>query len=503
MSYALSTTKRKFTRLLDSISNASDTSLDKLRNTDCVNLFTSTLPATHETPSKRRTRQIPRPISAYTSSSIPIGSSVRGKDVAHQYHSNPGITQRKPHFTPWDRSAFLERLESFRHVDKWMSKPDEVNEVKWAKRGWSCVGKERVACKGCGEEIVVDLETSPSTSTTDRQGNDENGNPEDGEEEEDWKLEAREKLVRKHEELIIVGHTSSCLWRVRGCDETIQKLQLSSSQAAIQALKQRYDSLIAVATELPTDLELPDTLSTKHIGEQFAKLVSPTSTNPTTIDIGDNETCHDISSSDRVDQPINLDALSLAIFGWQSEKGHMAGIVTCTSCFRRLGLWLFKKPSNIGVKVGTDEEAVMNCLDVVTEHRDYCPWVNADAQSGRTKASDKVGNNLDVRGAGWEVLSRVLESSHAIQLHRARERDQLMEPTTRTEEQVRESLDDALTEISTVNTNDDTLKEDDAKDRKDQERWAKLKRLKRVFSVKKIRESGKENTEGRRPRTAG
>ena len=66
--------------------------------------------------------------------------------------------RKPPNFAPWNRAQFLERLKSFRHVDKWMGKPEKINEVQWAKRGWICVGKERVGCVGgCGKEVVIKL----------------------------------------------------------------------------------------------------------------------------------------------------------------------------------------------------------------------------------------------------------------------------------------------------------------------------------------------------------
>jgi hypothetical protein len=66
-------------------------------------------------------------------------------------------------FAPWDRTQFLTRLSSFRHVDKWTAKPRPINEVQWAKRGWSCYGRERVKCIGaCGKELVIKLSAPDS-----------------------------------------------------------------------------------------------------------------------------------------------------------------------------------------------------------------------------------------------------------------------------------------------------------------------------------------------------
>jgi hypothetical protein len=81
----------------------------------------------------------------------------------------------------------LGRLKTFRHVDKWDAKPSKVNEVQWAKRGWQCVGKERVGCVGgCGREVVIKLEGKPRENV-------EGMNSEDissDHEEDEWMAEA-------------------------------------------------------------------------------------------------------------------------------------------------------------------------------------------------------------------------------------------------------------------------------------------------------------------------
>jgi hypothetical protein len=62
-----------------------------------------------------------------------------------------------PKYAPWDRDAFYERLKSFRTLTNWTPKPDKVNEVQWAKRGWVCQKFERVRCCTCNVELLVGL----------------------------------------------------------------------------------------------------------------------------------------------------------------------------------------------------------------------------------------------------------------------------------------------------------------------------------------------------------
>ena len=118
---------------------------------------------------------------------------------------------KPPNFAPWDRGQFLERLGTFRHVDKWMPKSESIDEVQWAKRGWTCVGKERVGCVGgCGKEVVITLESS--------RVNDEERKADEEDSDEAWREDAQEQLVGRYAEMIVTEHEGGCRWRRRGCD---------------------------------------------------------------------------------------------------------------------------------------------------------------------------------------------------------------------------------------------------------------------------------------------
>lgn len=218
MPVALSTTKRKLHKILDSISNASSLSLAS--GNEKYNASTTTLPTITDSPAKKP--RIERPVSAYVPPSTRITAKATSKarplSAVQAPPSATMIDERKPpNFAPWDRSHFLTRLKTYRHVDKWRGKPEKINEVQWSKRGWSCVGKERVGCVGgCGKEVVILLETGREDK-----GDSEARTPdqlEDDEDEDDWRERAQAQLVEKYAELIISAHEGGCLWRRRGCD---------------------------------------------------------------------------------------------------------------------------------------------------------------------------------------------------------------------------------------------------------------------------------------------
>lgn len=63
--------------------------------------------------------------------------------------------------------------------------------------------------------------------------------------------------------------------------------------------------------------------------------------------------------------PVFNCAAVLAMFGWENDDPGTPSLVTCSACFRRLGLWLFTQKVD-----APEDEASMCRLDVVGEHRD-------------------------------------------------------------------------------------------------------------------------------------
>src|SRR5204862_5580619 len=112
---------------------------------------------------------------------------------------------------------------------------------------------------------------------------------------------------------------------------------------------------------------------------------------------------------------------------------------------------------------------------VIGEHREYCPWINSASQSG---GGSKSKVDISVQRAGWEVLVRVLEGALHLQL---------------------QADDQAAPSFLGGATNDETVEDTIAKrlsekaaslvsrDEQDKERWARLKKLKKVFDVRSRR----------------
>ncbi|KAM5350570.1 hypothetical protein ACJ41O_007075 [Fusarium nematophilum] len=396
-----------------------------------------------------------------------ISSIVSGR--AQPQDSQKSIKDGPAKYSPSDRADLLKRLSTFQEITDWTPKPDKVNEVEWAKRGWVCRGKETVRCLLCHRELVVKL----------------NRKVVDGKEVSVLVAsEIEEALVNKYADLIITSHQEDCLWRKRGCEDSLLRLSLASANATLQALRARYDELLARKSFLPYEfnLRLPDEL---QLDEILSQLPPDFFVNPAPKNSG-------------TEARPNRVALALALLGWQGLNNARIGAVpnsaSCHTCLRRLGLWMFKSK-----EVSDDGEvlvpAPMDFLDPAREHRFFCPWSNPETQR---QGLSRSGSAPDL--PGWRVLAQTLTNdAHLRSVYEGRSpvrpRNQRSTATPSTPQRPGTALPittpqtlppagsltpGSLAAVGSVNVEEDE-KERDAKDK---ERWARLRRVKSLFDSK-------------------
>jgi hypothetical protein len=358
-------------------------------------------------------------------------------------------------YCPGDRDQLLKRLATFQELTDWTPKPDRVNEIEWAKRGWLCQGKERLRCLLCNKELVVKL----------------NKKEEDGKEVPVMvPSEVEDALVDKYVELIVSAHRDDCLWRKKGCDDSLLRLPLADSNAALKDLRQRYDDLCARKDFLPYEfnLRLPTGLDVdavlKNLPPTFFTEPAPAVLTST-------------SSPNRA-------ALALALLGWQgltnARIGPVPNSASCHACLRRLGLWMFKSkevdPATNTILV----PAPMDHLDPVREHRFFCPWKNGAVQRnpGRRRGADD-----EPAAAGWELLVLVIKNDAYLRGRARPNRDTapLSAPPGLTETPGRPATSGT---VGSEYYGEDGEEDDAARAAKDKERWARLRKVKSLFDTK-------------------
>ena len=285
-------------------------------------------------------------------------------------------------YNPWSRPGFLKRLRTFNDLTHWTpGKPDEINEVAWAKRGWTLDeggGINRVACKkGCEQRAVVTLRPPRK----DEEGKEIPGT-------EDWDQDVSDELVKRFESLIVEGHDEDCSWRTeRGCGPEVVRVGVVREVEWQRELKARYRSLCELGesnlpaldrTEIPPKLDLWQTR--RYLEDGFFRDTRPV--------LGTESTTHQI----------NEPALLLALAGWEanleSSSAKTTPTAVCTACFRRVGLWLYTKE----LVKGREEHSPK--FDLIDNHRHYCPWINAETQC----MSEGPFQGLPV----YDILQRVI-----------------------------------------------------------------------------------------------
>ncbi|KAK5946366.1 hypothetical protein PMZ80_000509 [Knufia obscura] len=330
MSYAIETKKRKFDRILESLIEPSSPQAQyperraSLNSRDNASTTKRTLREELLEASKRR--RVTPTLSKSTSHSSLLG-----------------------HYLPSSRAAFLERLETFRHVTKWhIPSTVAINAAEWAKRGWVCADVDTVSCGSCSERVTINLDMkSRQEDDKENQADTEQNNAvrevpmEEGEATDDMAVEVYEALIKRYGDLITTSHSESCPWRRRGCDSAIQRIEgLLNTSNVVSAVRGRFESMAEKIEDVPTVSDLP----------AYEDLPAPN--------------IHDLEELQFT--PANLNALKLAVCGWQYKE---ADVVECKHCFRSLGLWLYRGPT-----------PTMEHLDAIESHLEYCPWRSSDAQ---------------------------------------------------------------------------------------------------------------------------
>ena len=156
-------------------------------------------------------------------------------------------------------------------------------------------------------------------------------------------------LLKYYTPLLSSGHTPKCPWRSRTTD--IKVLRLPPQLLSLPSLQSRLATLTPILPFLPSAERI---LAPKPLPSNLPKSLEDY--DPRLVDIG--------------------------ITGWSGSLLGHKGILTCATCHRRVGLWLFV------------EEGRMEELDLVAEHKGYCPWINTDVQTGM---------------AGWEYVFSLVE----------------------------------------------------------------------------------------------
>ncbi|KAI1326578.1 zf-C3HC-domain-containing protein [Xylariaceae sp. FL0255] len=473
----MNATKRKFNSLIQgigarpstpsSVADDSTTPLTTHNNTPTMPAFPSSSPSSAaDLLDKRRRLGVLESTSPNNQKTSPGGTTISNVVLKKWIPGSITSTTKiqtdttRPRYCPSDRDELIRRLQTFQELTEWTPKPDRVNEIEWAKRGWVCAGKERVRCTLCHKELVVrtNTRTVEGKEVPVVVGSD-----------------VETALAKRFAELIIDAHDEDCLWRKHDCDDSLLRLALAVPPAALASLRQRYDDLCTRPTFLPYlfNLRLPPTFDLKaiksHLPPNFFTDPPPPSTNPS--------------------QPNDV-ALALALTGWQGLTNPRIGAVpnsaSCATCLRRLGLWMFRSKEVDEATGQIITPAPMDHLDPIREHRIFCPWRSPLAQQ------NPGAKSKDTPKAAWEVLLQTLKNSAYLrqQVEKSNQRTTPFHrptgslPATPGSPSRGRGEDLRLDAMESPGAEEGEEEDMAARDAKDKERWARLRRVKSLFDTK-------------------
>lgn len=369
-----------------------------------------------------------------------------------------------PNFSPWSQETFLERLKTFSKVSLWHPKPEAIGEVHWAKRGWSCVDLNTVACKGgCERRVVVKLDTMGTVVKKALAS--EGDAAEDEDEEEIDEAELEQALAERYKDEVIEGHSETCLWRKAACKDDIYRLSLVRPVVWKPQLSERYNSLLGVS---------------KSFKDVVVKSINSSDTSFLPPDRLITDLPQDILSPSDSDSTLKAKALQIALHGWRGSSDFHADLLHCETCFQRIGLWMYQPgykpgknksnetPTNDGGEQEEDDDEIPT-IDLVEMHREHCPYRNA--------VSQKATGSLAGLNAS-QILHRVV-STHARE--QRRKSDEQLNQLSRGSG---EDVGGAQTPGSPEDVVEVPRLSREEIEKQDKEREGRLRRLKRMFTVK-------------------
>lgn len=136
MPEAIATTKRRFYQALDALNKPQPShkqpAIEALGIAGNTNKRSSAVAVAFDEARERARKRLRQSTSATSLSTL----DERGSVIYIPRPKQSKDTRPPPNFAPWSQESFLARLKTFSSVSQWHPKPDVINEVEWAKRGW-------------------------------------------------------------------------------------------------------------------------------------------------------------------------------------------------------------------------------------------------------------------------------------------------------------------------------------------------------------------------------
>ncbi|KAM6202897.1 zinc finger C3HC-type protein 1 isoform 3-T3 [Rhynchocyon petersi] len=326
----------------------------------------------------------------------PEEGSADAKDTSATVQSVNGSPEaEQPPLESTSKEAFFSRVETFSisfSSLKWAGKPLELSPLVCAKYGWVTVECDMLKCSSCQAFLCASLQL---VCDFDRY--------------KERCAELRKALCTAHEKF--------CFWPDSPSPDRFGMLPLDEPTVLLNDVLDRFQSLCHLDLQLPSlrpeDLKAMCLTEDKislllHLLEE--ELEHRTSERKSTTKLGS-------------DIQVHITACILSVCGWACSSALVPmqlSLMMCSQCVRKVGLWGFQQlessvtdlDSSFGLSSspipgpegrperfllvpesprrmmtrsqdstcspGSEQDASSrNFFDPISQHRDWCPWVNA------------------------------------------------------------------------------------------------------------------------------
>ncbi|KAG0145494.1 hypothetical protein CROQUDRAFT_658546 [Cronartium quercuum f. sp. fusiforme G11] len=276
------------------------------------------------------------------------------------------LPHNQPEIHPNDPTAFLNRLSTFKLANYPAGKPRSLSPPNLASFGWTSVPgtKNRLKCEVCQATWVLAV---PSVKA-----------------EAGWGSPSGIQLAKLGSQMRVEEHRKACPWRKRRCTPNIYSRAMRWS-GGLEATTELVQIATGIEELLSDQLESMSLTKIEHpLSEADFQFLSAA------VDIIKRK------PSQSSPQMVSDSTLIFALFGWFAgpipplspsrpaspmPSNHRLSVstvtqvsplknrtISCQLCHRQIGLWSILSPSL------PDTAPARPSLNMITSHRDYCPY---------------------------------------------------------------------------------------------------------------------------------
>ncbi|XP_062490616.1 zinc finger C3HC-type protein 1 isoform X2 [Pezoporus occidentalis] len=344
------------------------------------------------------------------------GAGPEGKDMSNWSESANGSSEKDAlSLESASKEAYFSRVETFTPL-KWAGKPHELSPLVCARYGWVNVECDMLKCSSCQAFLCMSLQLAFDFN------------------------KYKERCVELKKALC-AAHEKFCFWPDSPCPDRFAMLLVDEPRALLQDFLERFQSLCQLELQLPS-LRPEDVKNMSLTEERISLLLQLIGEELEHKTEGEKPPVKFASETLQVQVP----ACILALCGWTCSAGsgsvHLS-VISCSRCMRKVGLWSFHQLESVGLELdscspssggaerfpllptsprrmltrsqdmlppGSEQDmSLRSFFDPSSQHRDWCPWVNAVDRGEVLEDTTTPMEKEPVKAEpGWRVVLNML-----------------------------------------------------------------------------------------------